>query len=139
MTRFTPLLYLLGFAAACGIDPDQPDDPLVDELELLRAETQAECGTLKFAYGIETCPDTSAALSCFTSSARPHIVQQRTTIEGDPIYEHYFGDDSGRVIALHDARADHYGSQRISRIGCSRGLTELDLGEGQCAQIVCAE
>src|SRR5262245_55438205 len=99
---------------------------------------QVDCGTLLFDNVQEQCPDTAAALDCFDRSPRPHIEQVFISVEGDPIYEHFFA-DSERAILIRDTRADAWGPQEVTRSECAGGIAESAPTVSGCLHVVCSE
>lgn len=94
-----------------------------------------ECGTLDYGDTSSTCPAVQAAMACFDGAAQPHVEQVRITIEGDPIYEHFFI-DNGVPVMIRDTRDDAFGLQEVTRTECSDvQILEADA----CSFIICAE
>ena len=107
-----------------------------DDLDRLLSQATVDCGTLEYRNDVETCPDAAAAIACFNSAAKPHIAVVLTTVEGDPIYEHFFIDNAAPVL-IRDTREDDFGAQELTRTSCaSVELDEYDVG---CARLRCRE
>ena len=105
-----------------------------DDLDRLLSQATVDCGTLEYRND-NTCPDAAAALECFNSAAQPHVEVAFTTVEGDPIYEHFFIDNAAPVL-IRDTREDNFGAKELTRTTCaSVELSEFD----GCAQLRCAE
>ena len=119
-------LALLLFISACAGS---------DDLDRLLAQATVECGTLEYRLD-GACPDAATALQCFNSAAQPHIEVVYSTIEGDPIYEHFFIDTNGPVL-ITDTREDDFGPQEITRAECA--AVEILESEVGCAQLRCVE
>jgi hypothetical protein len=118
--------------AACG---GGGTDPEADELEQLLLASTTDCGTLEYPNSPTTCPEVYEAIACFDGAAQPHIEQVRITVEGDPIYEHFFI-DNGVPVLIRDTRADQFGAKQVTRTACSEvRVLEADA----CSFIVCDE
>ena len=125
MHRFAFVLLAL---AACSSDSE--------ELDRLLSQATVECGTLTYDNFEDTCPDAAAAFQCFDAAAQPHVEVVLTTIEGDPIYEHFFI-ENGDAILIRDTREDDFGAKQITRTTCS--AVELVEAEAGCARLRCVE
>jgi hypothetical protein len=123
------LACLLLLAAACAGNSDA-------DLDRLLSQATVDCGTLEYSNFGDSCPDAAAAIACFNSATQPHVEVVFTTIEGDPIYEHFFIDAEAPVL-IRDTREDDFGAQEITRTTCAS--VELDEFESGCARLRCAE
>ncbi len=108
------------------------DSTGASELERQIAASQNDCGELVFDNA--GCPSAAAALACFETSTQPRVVQVVTTIEGDPIYEHFFM-DAGQIIAIRDTRADDWGPKTVTSQTC--GALSLSGAADTCQLLRC--
>lgn len=110
------------------------DNTDVDLDELMAGSTN--CGVIRYDNLGDDCglDRVQAALSCFENNDAPRISVESTTIEGGIIYDHFFIDEDGAILAVHDNRDDEFGDQSVSSQICSSlAIT------GSCPRISCIE